>query len=137
MLLERSNAVTARNTLSVMPDERAVAAAPRRITPLRVVGWAAYLVALVLFVVFVVMWIRGDVATNQQLYPIPGIAAGFLVIGIWTALGPALYKSRSTATRVGKYVLAVVVSVGVFPTLVTIVSGLAGWLVSLDPGRVH
>jgi predicted anti-sigma-YlaC factor YlaD len=137
MLLERSNAVTARNTLSVMPDERAVAAAPRRITPLRVVGWAAYLVALVLFVVFVVMWIRGDVATNQQLYPIPGIAAGFLVIGIWTALGPALYKSRSTATLVGKYVLAVVVSVGVFPTLVTIVSGLAGWLVSLDPGRVH
>jgi predicted anti-sigma-YlaC factor YlaD len=136
MLLDASGGALLGNRLTVMPDERAVprAAPVRRALWLRIVGWAAYAIALALLVVFVVLWIRGDISKGQQLYPLPGFATGFLIIGVWTYLGSWLYKSRSTATRVGKYVLAVLVSVGIFPTAVTLVSAVAGWIVSLIPG---
>jgi hypothetical protein len=133
MLLDASGGVLLGNKLTGMPDER-VASPVHRALWLRIVGWVAYTIALALFVVFVVLWIRGDISKGEQLYPLPGFATGFLIIGIWTVLGPWLYKSRSTATRVGKYVLAVVVSVGIFPTAVTLVSAVAGWIVSLIPG---
>jgi len=109
----------------------------RRVTPLKIVGWAAYLVAIVLVVVFIVESINGNIPTSQQLYPIPGAAAALLVIGIWSTLATVLWKSRSTATRAGKYILAVLVTIIVYPLLVTVVSDIAIWLVSLDPGRVH
>ena len=136
MLLDASSEALPGNRLTVMPDERAVpkAAPPHRALWLRIVGLAAYAIALALLVVFVVLRIRGDISEGQQLYPLPGFATGFLIIGVWTYLGPWLYKSRSTATRVGKYVLAVLISVGIFPTAVTLVSAVAGWIVSLIPG---
>jgi hypothetical protein len=106
----------------------------RRPTALRIVGWAAYVVALAIFVVFVVQWVHDEIPVGQQLYPLPGIAAAFLIIGIWTILGPSLYNSRSTATRAGKYVLAVVVTIIFYPLIVTGISSLAQWVVSLIPG---
>jgi magnesium-transporting ATPase (P-type) len=109
----------------------------RRVTVLRIVGWAAYLVAIVLFVVFIVESIGGNVPTSQQFYPIPGVATVFLIVGIWSTLATVLWNSRSTATRVGKYIVAVLVTIIVYPLLVTILSDVASWLVSLDPGRVH
>ena len=109
----------------------------RRVTPLKVVGWVAYLVAIVLVVVFIVESINGKIPASQLLYPLPGAATVFLVIGIWSILATALWKSRSTATRTGKYILAVLVTIVVYPLLVTIVSDIAVWLVSLDPSRVR
>jgi hypothetical protein len=109
----------------------------RRATPLKIVGWVAYLVALVILVVFVLESIHGSIPTSQQLYPLPGLAAAFVVIGVWSVLGPFLYASRSTATRAGKYVLAALATVILFPLLVTIASDIALWIVSLDPSRVH
>jgi len=115
--------------------EPAVAVEPvRKPAWLRIVGWIAFAVALVLFVVFVVLWVRGDIPRSQQSYPLPGLATGFLIIGIWTALGPWLYRSRSTATRVGKYVLAGVFTIVIYPAVVAIVGALAEWMVSLIPG---
>jgi hypothetical protein len=162
MLLEPSKRMLARNTLTVMPDERAAAEAARRkkaaarqtrgpapaettaqtvpsrrVTPLKIVGWVAYLVAAVIFVLFVLLWIRGDISKSQQLYPLPGVASGFLIVGVWTVLGPALYRSRTTATRAGKYVLAVLVTIIFYPLIVTGVSSLAEWIVSLFPGHTH
>jgi hypothetical protein len=101
---------------------------------LRIVGWVAYAIAVALFVVFVVLWIRGDISRGQQLYPLPGFATGFLIVGIWTALGPRLYRSHSTATRAGKYVAAVVVTVIIYPAFVTAVATVAEYIVSLVPG---
>jgi hypothetical protein len=148
-----------RNTLSVMPDDRAASEAARRktaavrqgkkspaksdpaparrVTPLKIVGWGAYLVAIVLVVIFIVESINGNISSGQQLYPLPGVATVFLVIGIWSTLATALWKSRSTATRAGKYILAVLVAIVVYPLLVTIVSDIAVWLVSLDPSGVR
>ena len=161
MLLEASGRMLRRNTLSVMPDDRAASEAARRknaaarqgkkspaksdpapppargVTPLKFVGWGAYLVAIVLVVVFIVESINGNISAGQLLYPLPGVATVFLVIGIWSTLATALWKSRSTATRAGKYVLAVLVTIVVYPLLVTIVSDIAVWLVSLDPSRVR
>jgi hypothetical protein len=101
---------------------------------LRILGWITFAVALALFVVFVVLWVRGDISRAQQLYPLPGLATGFLIIGIWTALGPWLYRSRSTAARAGKYVLAGVITIGIYPAAVTLVGALAEYIVSLFPG---
>jgi hypothetical protein len=161
MLLDGRGRMPSPNTLSVMPDERAASeaarrkkaaarrtptsgaktpdapGATRRISVVKVAGWVAYLVALVLLVIFVVESIGGHVQKSQQLYPIPGIATIFIVLGIWSVLVTVLWNSRSTATRVGKYVLAVLVTVVVFPLLVTIVSGVAEYIIALDPSRVH
>ena len=90
--------------------------------------------ALALFVVFVVLWIRGDISRTQQLYPLPGLASGFLIIGIWTALGPWLYRSGSIAARAGKYVLAGLITIVIYPAVVTLVGALAEYIVSLIPG---
>jgi 4-amino-4-deoxy-L-arabinose transferase-like glycosyltransferase len=137
MLLDASGWMRARNTLCVMSDDRAASELPRRVTPLKIAGWVAYLVAIVLVVVFIVESIGGTIPKSQQLYPLPGVAAVFLVLGIWSVLATVLWKSRSTATRVGKYILAVLVTIIVYPLLVTIVSDLALWVVTLDPNRVH
>lgn len=83
---------------------------------------------------FVVLWIHNDVPKTDQLYPLPGIASALLIIGLWTIIGPALYKSRSTATRVGKYVLGVLLSIIFYPIVVTGLSSFAAWIVSLVPG---
>ncbi len=131
MLLEASGRMLLRNTLSVMPDDRAAAPAARRSTLLRVVGWVAYLITIVLVVLFVILSIRGDIPKGQQLYPLPGIASVFLILGVWTVLGPALYRSRSTATRAGKYVIAGILTIVFYPIVVTGVSSLAAWIVSL------
>jgi len=120
-----------RNTLSVMPDDLAAAAATRRGTLLKIVGWVAYGITLVLFALFVILSIRGDIPKGQELYPLPGIASVFLIVGVWTVLGPALYRSRSTATRAGKYVIAAILTVVFYPLVVTGVSSLAAWIVSL------
>ncbi len=117
-----------------MPDDRAAAPAARRSTLLRVVGWVAYAITLALFALFVILWTRGDVPKAQELYPLPGIVSVFLIAGVWTVLGPALYRSRSTATQVGKYVIAVILTVVFYPIVVTGVSSLAAWIVSLIPG---
>jgi hypothetical protein len=101
------------------------------------VGWAAYVVAIALFVVFIVESIGGNIPASQQFYPIPGVATVFLIVGVWSTLATVLWKSRSTATRVGKYIVAVLVTIILYPLLVTIVSDAATWLVSLDPGRVR
>jgi hypothetical protein len=131
MLLDASGRMLIRNTLSVMPDDRAVTPATRRWTPLKIVGWVAYLITLVLFALFVILWIRGDIPKGQELYPLPGIASVFLIVGVWTVLGPALYSSRSAATRAGKYVMAAILTVVFYPVIVTGVSSLAAWIVSL------
>ena len=116
-----------------MPDERA-AVPQRRLTWLNVVGWVSYLIAVAVLVVFVLLWIHGDISKAQQLYPLPGLASGFLIVGIWTALGPALYGSRTTASRAGKYVVAVLLTVLFYPVVVSGVGALAEWVVSLVPG---
>jgi hypothetical protein len=134
MLLEPSSRMLIPNTLSVMPDDRVAGPAARRSTLLKIVGWVSYFITVALFVLFVVLWIRGDVPKQQELYPLPGIASAFLIIGVWTVLGPALYRSRSTATRAGKYVIAVILTILFYPIVVTGVSSLAAWIVSLVPG---
>jgi hypothetical protein len=131
MLLEAPGRMVLRNTLSVMPDDRAAAPAVRRSTLLRVVGWVAYLITIVLVALFVILSIRGDIPKGQELYPLPGIASVFLIVGVWTVLGPALYRSRSTATRAGKYVIAAILTIVFYPIVVTGVSSLAAWIVSL------
>jgi hypothetical protein len=118
-----------------MSDQRATPASAPRIAWLRTVGWVAYIATLVAIAVFVVLSVQGLIPKTQQLYPLPGVIAGLLIIGLWTAIGPALYKSRSTATRVGKYVLAILVTIVVFPLVVTGVSTLSEWIVSLFPGH--
>ena len=120
-----------RNTLTVMPD---VSTPQRRITRLKVAGWVAYLLTLAVLAWFVVLWIHNDVPPAQQLYPLPGIASVLLIVGLWTIIGPALYKSRSTATRAGKYVLGVLLTVLFYPIIVTGLSSFAAWIVSLIPG---
>jgi hypothetical protein len=131
MLLDAPGRMLIRNTLSVMPDDLAAAPATRRGTLLRIVGWVAYAITLVLFALFVILSIRGDVPKGQELYPLPGITSVFLIVGVWTVLGPALYRSRSTATRAGKYVIAAILTVVFYPLVVTGVSSLAAWIVSL------
>ena len=117
-----------------MPDDRAAAPAARRSTLLKVVGWVAYAITIALFVLFVILWTRNDIPKGDELYPLPGIASVFLIVGVWTVLGPALYRSRSTATRAGKYVIAVILTIVFYPLVVTGVSSLAAWIVSLIPG---
>ena len=131
MLLDASSRMLLRNTLAVMPD---VPAQSRRVTPLKVVGWVAYFLTLAVLAWFIILWIHNDVPKTDQLYPLPGIASALLIVGLWTIIGPALYKSRSTATRVGKYVLGVLLSILFYPIVVTGLSSFAAWIVSLVPG---
>ena len=114
-----------------MPD---VAVPSRRVTPLKVVGWVAYLLTLAVLVWFIVLWIHNDIPKTAQLYPLPGLASLLLIIGLWTIIGPALYKSRSTATRAGKYAIGVLLSILFYPIVVTGLSSIAAWIVSLVPG---
>jgi threonine/homoserine/homoserine lactone efflux protein len=100
-------------------------------TPLRVVGWVAYAVALGFFVAFIVQVLNESDPNAGASLVLPTVAIAFCVIGLWCALGPVLAESRSRGRRIRNLIIAAVATVVVGGLLVPVIASFGGLIADL------
>jgi NADH:ubiquinone oxidoreductase subunit 6 (subunit J) len=103
----------------------------RDVTPLRVIGWVAYALAVVVFILFIVQLDVSSDPNGAAPLLLPIIAICLCTVGLWCALGPVLWESRSRGRRARNVVIAIVVNAIVAPLLVPLIVSVGSLIADL------